>query len=537
MQRRHFLFGSLAAGLGGCTSISAVHGGDNQFTVPGTIRFSDGEDIGGLNLHIVPQVSVQQLSQLTQAYLIRFDDKAQPYPELLERLPTQANGDISRDGLSITFRLRPNLVWDDGHPLQSDDVVFSFEAVNNPRNNEYSRTGFDRVADVSARDATTAVVKLKKPYGSFFEQFFSSSNIPLLPKHLLGNLPDFNTAPYNALPVGSGPFKYKSWARNDSVEMVANDLYYRGRPKLDRVIYKIVPNWNTVETLLRTGELDIAWLVPSNIVDRLATASGFQFLAQPSDLRTQMQFNTSVPQLREVAVRQALRLAIDRKTMLAKNQHGHGYLSESNLGPLCAIAEQIPPIPYDPKRAAALLDAAGWRVGADGVRAKSGVPLAVDIATISGNAERDTWAVLIQGWWTALGVKSSVKHYPPSVLFGAYSMNGIFERENYTGGMDQQGYGYSGSSMQASFACNQFPPGGFNQAHYCNPKLDSLMERFDGSYDPVERKATLAQMQRIVADDVPIINLWFPSDNFVYNDDIRGFEPFANLDDAWRWTI
>jgi ABC-type transport system substrate-binding protein len=166
MKRRYFLFGSLAVGAG-CTSVSAVHGTGNAFTIPGTLRFSDGEDIGGLNLHIVPQVSVQQLSQLTGAYLIRFDDRYRPYPELLDRIPSLANGDISRDGLSITFRLKPGLVWDDGHPLQSDDVKFSFDAVNNPRNNEYSRTGFDQIVDVAASDALTTTVKLKNPLGSF----------------------------------------------------------------------------------------------------------------------------------------------------------------------------------------------------------------------------------------------------------------------------------------------------------------------------------------------------------------------------------
>jgi peptide/nickel transport system substrate-binding protein len=455
---------------------------------------------------------------------------------LLARIPSLANGDISQDGLSITFRLKRGLLWDDGYPLQADDVVFSFEAVNNPRNNEYSRAGFDQVADVSAKDPTTAVVKLKKPFGSFYELYFSSSNTPLLPKHLLGDMPDINTAPYNALPVGSGPFKYKSWARNDLVVMVANEKYYRGRPKLDRIEYKIVPNWNTVGTLVRTGELDVAWLVPANIVDRLASAPGFKVLGQPSGLRTQLQFNATAPPLREAAVRHALRLAIDRAELLRTVEHGHGYLSDSVLGPLTAEAAQIRAEPHDPKKAAELLEAAGWTVGSDGVRAKDGVRLVLELATISGAPERDTWAVLIQGWWSAIGVRASVKHYPPSVLFGAYAANGIFTRGNYTVGLDQQGYPVSGT-LRSILACDQMPPAGFNQIRLCDPKLDSLMEQFDGSYDPALRKALLAQIQRYVAELVPLITLWFPQDNFVYNADLSGLGPFANMDDAYRWSI
>jgi peptide/nickel transport system substrate-binding protein len=535
MRRRTFLFGSLATGLG-CTSISAVHGGSNHFTIPGTLRFSDGEDISGLNLHLVPQVSVQQLSQLTSAYLIRFDDRARPYPELLERIPSLANGDIARDGLSITYHLKRGLVWDDGHPLRADDVVFSFEAVNNPRNNEYARTGFDLVTDVAARDQYTATVKLKRPYGSFFEIFFSSQNSPLLPKHLLGSLPDINTAPYNALPVGAGPFKYASWKRNEAVNMIANERYYRGRPRLNRVVYQIVPNWNTVETLLRTGELDVAWLTPSNIVDRLAAIPGFKYVGQPSDLRTQLQLNTAHPALREVAVRHALRLATDRATLLKNVEHGHGYLSDAILGPLVADGLSIPAEPYDPKRAAAMLEAAGWIAGADGVRAKNGVRLAIDIATITGSPERDTWAILIQSWWAAIGVKANVKHYPPSVLFAGYAANGIFTRGNYAVGMDQQGYGYSGT-LQSILACNQIPPAGFNSARYCNPKLDALMERFDDSYDPAARKTTLAAIEETIAGDVPHITLFFPQDNTIYNADLQNVGSFVNLDDAYRWSI
>ncbi|MGH7727861.1 MAG: peptide ABC transporter substrate-binding protein [Vulcanimicrobiaceae bacterium] len=536
MRRRHFLYGSLAAGLAGCTRISAVHNAGNPFTIPGTLRYSDGEDIAGLNLHIVPQVSVQLLTQLTGAYLIRFDDHFKPYPELIERIPSQRNGDISADGLEITYRLRKELVWDDGAPLRADDVAFSFEAVNNPKNNEYSRTGFDQVVDVAARDPYTATVKLKRPYGSFYEIYFSSSNLPLLPKHLLGNLPDINTTPFNALPVGAGPFKYQSWNRNSSVEMVANDRYYRGRPKLDHVTYKIIPDWNTVQTALRTGEIDIAWLVPNNFIDHLAATPGFGRIGQPSDLRAQIEFNNAHPPLDDPLVRKALLMATDRATLVAKVEHGHASLSDSPLGPLAAGALTLGPQPYDPKGAAALLERAGWALGADGTRRKNGTPLAVEFATITGNAERDSWLVLIQSWWGALGVKVTVKHYPPSVMFGPYSEGGVLTKGTYQAGVDEQGYGYSGT-LTTIFACNQFPPAGYNVIRYCNPTLDRLMARFDQTYDFDERDRLVAQIQRLIANDVPQITLFYPQDNFVYNADLKGFGPVANLDDAYRWSI
>ena len=537
MQRRHFFFGSMAAGLSACTSLSATHGESrNSFTIPGTLRFSDGEDIAGLNVHIVPQVSVGQLAQLTGGYLIRFDDKWQPYPELLERIPSQKNGDISSDGLEITYRLKKGLVWSDGHPLRADDVAFSFQAVNNPKNNEYSRDGFDLIVDMAERDDYTLTIKLKHPYGSYYETYFSSQNTPLLPKHLLGSLPDINTAPFNALPIGAGPFKFTAWRRNDAVEMVANERYYRGRPKLDKIVYKIVPDWNTVESLVRTGALDVAWLVPNNIVDRLETATGFAHVGQPSGLRAQMQFNVASPVLKDVAVRRALRLAIDRAALVAKVEHGHGDLSDATLGPLSEFAARIPATPYDPKAAAAMLQSAGWLAGADGLRHKDGTTLAVEISTINGSPERDIWLILIQSWWTAIGIKTTIKHYPPSVLFGPYAANGIFQKGRYEAGVDEQGYPFSGN-LDTIFACNQFPPGGFNAARYCNPALDVLMEKFDSTYDFTERKRLAAIIQETLAHDVPVIPLFYPQDNYVYNTDLKHLSPVANLDDAFNWSI
>jgi peptide/nickel transport system substrate-binding protein len=535
-RRRAFLFGSLAAGLTACTKATSGGNRGNAFTIPGTLRFADGEDIAGLNLHLTPQVSVNQLSVLTGAYLIRFDDKFQPYPELLERIPSKANGDISSDGLEITYRLRERLVWSDGAALTADDIIFSFEAVNNPKNNEYLRSGFDQVVDVARKDAHTATVKLKRRYGPFWEVFFSSSSLPLLPKHLLGNLADFNTSHYNELPIGSGPFKYESWKRGDSVNMVANDRYYRGRPKLDRIVYKIIPDWNTVATQIETGELDLAWLTPSSMVDRIAKAKGVRRIGQPGGLRYQMAFNVSHPALADKRVRQALYFATDRKTILDKVQRGHGYLDESLIGPQSPYALLIPPEPYDPKRAAALLDSAGWTTGADGFRAKNGTKLNLEISTITGSSERDQWALLTQVWWNQIGIKTSIKHYLPSTLFASYAEGGILQTGKFDVAVLGQGYGLS-VALDPILACNQVPPAGSNVARFCDPALDLAMTRLSESYDPIVTKALAAQIQRAAAADAAIMTLFIPQDQFVVNTDLNGIGDVANLDDAHRWSI
>ena len=247
-------------------------------------------------------------------------------------------------------------------------------------------------------------------------------------------------------------------------------------------------------------------------------------------------FNVTHPALADARVRQALRFAIDRKAILEKVEHGHGYLDESLVGPLSPYAALIAPEPYDPKRAAALLEAAGWALGGDGVRAKNGTKLSLEIATITGTSERDEWCLLIQSGWNAVGVKTSIKHYPPSILFASYQEGGILDTGKFEVAILGQGYGLAGS-LDPILTCNQIPPAGFNTVRFCDPELDRMMARSSEAYDPAEAKMLSAQIQRAAAADVPIVTLFIPQDNFVVNADLKGLGNVANLDSAYRWSI
>ena len=186
----------------------------NATTIPHVLRFATAEDIAGLNPELNTQAVLGYLSQMTMAYLFRYDHQNQIEPELATVVPTFANGGISKDGKTITLHLRGGVKWSDGEPFGADDVVFSIDAMNNPANNVASRDGFDRVTKAEAPNATTVVVHLRETYGTIVPTLFGSSgSVAVLPKHLLGSLPDINSAPYNSLPVGIGPFRYAAWKR------------------------------------------------------------------------------------------------------------------------------------------------------------------------------------------------------------------------------------------------------------------------------------------------------------------------------------
>ena len=307
----------------------------HPYTIPHVLRYATAEDIVGLNPHLSQQLVVSYMSSLTMAWLVKFDHDNRPYPELATRVPTQANGGISKDGLTLTYHLRHGVRWSDGAPFDADDVVFSTRAVLNPANNEVGRDGWDLITKIDEPDKYTVVYHLKQKYAAYAATFFGSggANPCVLPKHLLGDLPDINNAPYNALPVGIGPFKYLSWKRSDSVEMVPNPFYFRGQPKLQRIVFKIVPDRNTVVTQLETHEIDLWMPVSAPFYDRVKAIPGLTVLRQPSYYFNHLDFQNTHPGLDDQRVRRALRLAIDRNELKLKIRHGIGIVQDDPVSP------------------------------------------------------------------------------------------------------------------------------------------------------------------------------------------------------------
>ncbi len=391
MRRLALLLAAVA--VAGCTKVetqgasgaAAAH----SYTIPHVLRYATAEDIAGLNPHLVTQTVVSYLATLTMAWLTKTGPHNEPTPELALVVPSKENGGVSRDGRTITYHLRKDAVWSDGKPFTADDVVFSTGVVLNPANNEISRSGWDQIAKIDEPDKYTVVYHLKKPYGGFSYQYFSSAgaNPCILPKHLLASYPNINNVPYNSLPIGIGPFKYKEWKRSDYVEMVANPTYFRGRPKLERIIFKIIPDRNTVLSELQSHEIDLWAPVSANYYGRVTAIAGVRVLKQPGYYFGHLDLNTSRPVLQDPVVRAALRMATDRETIKLKIRHGLGIVQDNMVAPTNpAFDPNVPTTPFNIAAANALLDRAGWARGPGGVRQKKGVRLALVFATFDRNA-------------------------------------------------------------------------------------------------------------------------------------------------------
>ncbi len=520
---------ALAALLADCTRVGTSSGGNTRhpYTRPHEFRFSSAGDIKGLNPLLGASVYEMYLASMTMAWLIKTDVHGDAtVPELIKEIPSQKNGGISGDGKTITWRLRHGVKWSDGVPFDADDVVFSTKQVSNPANNVISRDGWDQITKIDEPDKYTVVYHLKAPYSSFATTFFSTggANPSVLPQHLLAKYSSLNQVPYNSLPVGIGPFKYQAWNRGDSVVMVANDSYFRGRPKLDRVSYKTVQDRNTVLEQLRTHELDMWIPITPHYFPEAVRIPGLAASKIESFTFDHLDFNLQNPVLRDVTVRRALRMALDRRQIIDKVQNGLYKLDESPIVPASRFHLDLPLVPFNIARANKLLDDDGWTRGAGGVRSKNGRPLSVTLITQTGTPDTDTEIELIRGWWRQLGVNFTVKHYLNGQYFAPAAEGGIM----YGGKFDVALFGWgidTNEDLSNLYACYRFPPDGQNDMHWCNPAADAAMNAAKTSYDEGFRKRELDVVQRTVVGQAPTIVLDARRQLAVYNDDLKGWNP------------
>jgi len=525
-QRTSAIWAGVLFFLAGCTHVqtggpSAQH----AWTIPGEFRWADGEDVDNLNPMLSTETLVNDLSALTMGYFFKFGLNSKPIPDLCLVVPTQANHLISADGLSITFKLRHGVRWQAGAPFTSADVVFTVKTILDPKTHVLSRDGWDDIVRVDAPDPYTAIFRLKRPFAPFMDRFFTPvANPAILPKHLLDGQ-DINHAAYNALPVGTGPFKYVSWARQNEVVMEANDTYWGGKPKLRRIVFKIIPDTNTVSSQIKTHELDAFIRVPTSVWQDVRSTADTTTIGYDTNSYGHIDFNFENPALADVRVRRALAHAIDTQTLWKKVDHEAGHLDSTMISHLSwAYDAHAPRYTFDLRQAARLLDDAGWHTGADGLRHKGAAVLRFTFAGTVGNPGLDARVVLIQTWFKQIGVVLDYKKYQTNQMFASYAAGGIVATRKY----DLASYAWSlGPDPDPTnlVACSKISPKGQNYMGYCNPRVDGLLADAALHYDRERRRKDLIEVQELMGQDVPFIVLSQRTDHITYNADFHGIDP------------
>ena len=496
----------------------------NPWTTPHVLTISDGGDVNTLNPHFGQFAAVANLSEMTMAWLVKWDEHNRPYAELATEVPSRSNGGVSEDGRTITYHLRKGVKWSDGAPFDADDVVFSTAVVNNRANEEAGR--LDQIVKVDEPDKYTVVFHLKKPYALSTEAFFSSccANPCLLPKHLLAQYPNINNVPYNALPVGIGPFKFERWDRSKQVVLVANPLYWRGRPRLDKIIYKIIPDRDALLAQVEAHKVDMWYQFNGSYLASIEALDGYTIYQQPSYAYSHYDFNVTHPVVADPMVRQALRLALNRQELVDKVERGIGVVQDSATPATAPYFVDLGTTPYDPARANALLDRAGWSRDADGIRSKNGIRLVLNVAPQAGRHDLDQQLALVRKDWGLIGVGVDVHHYPPAQMFAPMAQGGVV----YGNSWDVVTFGWAVDPLgdySGIYGCHAFPPAGQNDVRWCDVTAQRAMDALFGHYEQSERDADDRVLMRRFVDDVPSIVSFMRVDLFAYNKDLRNYHP------------
>ncbi|HLW37234.1 MAG TPA: ABC transporter substrate-binding protein, partial [Candidatus Eremiobacteraceae bacterium] len=450
---------ALCAVAVGCSRVSTTSQPVGSQSIPGTLRYAVS-GIGSLNPLTQTSTDEVILDLFVYGWFFTVDDTGRFVPDLALAVPTYRNGGISTDGRMLTYHLRRGVRWQDGAPFTARDVVFTVNAIMNPRNNVFSRTGWDDIASVETPDDFTVRFHLKRPYGPAIATLFcpyQHSGYPVLPAHSLAHFSDLN---HVDTAVGTGPFKLKEWVRGDHIEFEANPLYWRGPPKLKRIVVKIVPDNNTALLQYKTHELDAIFNAPTAQFPQLKDLPDSTIRLVPTPSFELVGMNTRHAPLDDALVRRAIDTAIDKPKLIANNTHGVAMPAVSDIASSSwAFNRSLRPNQYDPAVAGALLEKAGWTMGPDAVRTKNGKRLTLYLTTIAKGADRVANEIVIQNSLRAVGIDAQVKNYPVELVYGLAAYGGVLDGGRYDLAVVGQNTGIDPDDSTL-FMCDQFPPRG-----------------------------------------------------------------------------
>ncbi len=477
-------------------------------------------DIQGLIPNITADGSSHEVGGMIYDGLVKRDKDLNIVPNLAEAW------ELSRDCLTLTFRLRKNAKWHDGQPFTAEDVRFTHETMINPKTPTAYREDFLQVKAVGVLDPYTVRVRYARPFAKALETW----EMWTLPKHLLapyvaaGRLRE---APQNRRPVGVGAYRFVEWKSGEKVVLVANPDYFEGRPYLSRIVYRIIPSQATIFLELRAKGVDFAGLTAIQYkrqTDYPAFNKAYRKYQYPGNGYTYLGFNLKDPRFADRRVRQAFAHAINKQELIDGVLLGLGREATGPYKPeTWPYNPDVQRYPYDPERARRLLAEAGWReTNGDGILVKNGEPFTFTILTNQGNEERKKVAEIIQQRLRAIGVTVEIRTLEWASFIKEFVQKRRFEAIilGWGIGLDPDQYDIWHSSKTG--------PDELNHISYANPEVDRLLELGRASCRREERKKHYDRLQEVLAEDQPIIFLYFRDALPVVSSRIRGIEPSPN---------
>lgn len=530
LLRRLAQAGGLAVAGPPLGALAAACGGGSPAAAGGTVSYAISVEPKVLNPPIHNLAIESTVMGAIFAGLLRTRSDGTLEPDLAESYQ------VEDGGMTYRFRLRPGLRWQDGTPLTSADLLFTYRTYVDPRTKTAFLLGWDKIDRVETPDPATVVYRMKEPFGPFL--LFVAGNA-VLPEHRLSGTADIRQDPFNRTPMGAGPFALKEWQTAAQIVLEANPHYWRGRPKLDRLVFKIVPDATAQIDQLEAGEVDIVSVGQPAQWDRVRAMAPQVATVTYDDTRYALVQLDEYGALKEVAVRQALDYATPKQDIVRGILRGLATVAYADVPPGSTYhSATVERHDYDLDRARTLLQGAGFTMQ-NGVMTRNGQPLHVPIYTLASSPTYVQVAQVLKDSWTKIGVQTEVTTMEATTLFSNQGpqWNGTDAALIFSWGQGIDPYNYVNWSSHQIPSDENAP--GENAERYANPVIDDLVIRGGRETDPARRRQIYDQVQRILAHDVPVIFLYWPKALYAHSAHVGGFRPNAfagELNEVWNWT-
>lgn len=497
---------ALLAPLAGCREREAAKPAATAAPAPTTLVVASGVDISGVN-----ELAASTTRQLDQDVLsAMFLRLLAEQPDFQEHPPTFApqlarSWDFSPDRLALTFQLRDDVQWSDGTPVTAEDVRFTWQAQTSEDVGWPNSFVKESIRDVEVVDPHTVRFRFDHAYPT---QLLDANEGFVLPAHAWKQLPFAKWAEsgdwFREHLVVAGPFTLERWKPQEEVVLRKNPRYFEaGKPKLERVVFRIVPDDTARLQELLGGAVHLVESVPPDRADEVAKTPGRRLETVWARRYTAIVWNTRRAPLDDPLVRRALTMAIDRPALVEAIWRGRARVADSPvMSTIWAHPADLRPWPYDPAEARRLLESRGFRdADGDGVLERGGKPFTIELVTTSNNQQRRDTLVLIQDQLRRAGIVVEPAFSEPSAWRAKVAAHD-FDGALATWGID--------TALDLRYGFDSRDPQETNWGRYANPEVDRLLDEIDRQPDRAAAKAQLARLQHVLHEDQPYTFLWEP---------------------------
>ncbi|MGH7554251.1 MAG: ABC transporter substrate-binding protein [Longimicrobiales bacterium] len=506
----------LSTAVASCDRRASEPAAADAATYGGSLVVAGPADLDAANPLTTPDAWTQEIHRHVMFMtLIRFGPRLELQPYLARSW--RMEGDTA-----AMFELRRDVFWHDGRLTTAHDVRFTFERALDPKTAYPNASYFAEWKSVEVMDSFTLRLRFR-PHA---DPLAGAALLPIVPEHLLGSVPpaELATAPFNQSPVGNGPFRLVSHQENDRWTFEADASFPRelgGRPFVDRLVWRVVPDRAAQVTELLTGNADLILGTPADQFAELGARAGIQSIVRPSFKYSFIGWNGKRAPFGDARVRRALTLAIDRKAILDHLRSGYGQVAVGPVHPNhWAYDESLQPLPFDTAAARALLAQAGIvdRGGDANLETASGKPFAFELKFQAGNTFSQSASEMIQADLARIGVRVSVRAVEWSTLVGDISS----AARNFDAVL--MGWESDFRVDVRDLFHSRLLDGPFQLASYRNAELDELMDRAALTADRVASLPLWHSIQRTLRDDQPWTFLYYYPDLILARDGVRGLD-------------